>query len=427
MEVSTLGWSGVARRPHLGTGDTRACRSYPFAVTVEALSAAASACADGETDLAAFRWMRPLAVAAIAVVVTAAFNTHPAPGVNGEHLAVSVVLIVFAAGTIGVIRLPAGSSTVLFPLMAVVVLAAATLIGLQPDGPGFLGVFPAVSAAALRLPSRAAALVAALAVAALAVAWTFGNGHRPVIGIVLNEFGVAAFFLLAVFARRYREANDRAQQLIAELNETRAAQAQAAALGERQRLAREMHDVLAHSLSGLALNLEGARLLAERADTDPQIADAIGRAQRLAKTGLEEARRAIGMLRGDALPGPERLAELAAEFEADTGIACAFTVDGAQRALRSDGQLTVYRVAQEALTNIRKHANPDRVELRLVFQPAGTELTVEDHRVAGERPPPGDGSGYGLTGMRERAELLGGTLTAAPTADGFRVALWVPA
>jgi len=396
-------------------------------VTVEALSAAASACADGETDLAAFRWMRPLAVAAIAVVVTAAFNTHPAPGVNGEHLAVSVVLIVFAAGTIGVIRLPAGSSTVLFPLMAVVVLAAATLIGLQPDGPGFLGVFPAVSAAALRLPSRAAALVAALAVAALAVAWTFGNGHRPVIGIVLNEFGVAAFFLLAVFARRYREANDRAQQLIAELNETRAAQAQAAALGERQRLAREMHDVLAHSLSGLALNLEGARLLAERADTDPQIADAIGRAQRLAKTGLEEARRAIGMLRGDALPGPERLAELAAEFEADTGIACAFTVDGAQRALRSDGQLTVYRVAQEALTNIRKHANPDRVELRLVFQPAGTELTVEDHRVAGERPPPGDGSGYGLTGMRERAELLGGTLTAAPTADGFRVALWVPA
>ena len=62
-------------------------------MTVEALSAAASACADGETDLAAFRWMRPLAVAAIAVVVTAAFNTHPAPGVNGEHLAVSVVLV----------------------------------------------------------------------------------------------------------------------------------------------------------------------------------------------------------------------------------------------------------------------------------------------------------------------------------------------
>jgi signal transduction histidine kinase len=79
-----------------------------------------------------------------------------------------------------------------------------------------------------------------------------------------------------------------------------------------------MHDVLAHSLSGLVLNLEGAMLLADQGGADPKVSDAIHRAHRLARTGLQEARRAIGMLRDDALPGTRRLAGLAAEFEADT-------------------------------------------------------------------------------------------------------------
>jgi signal transduction histidine kinase len=166
--------------------------------------------------------------------------------------------------------------------------------------------------------------------------------------------------------------------------------------------------------------------LADRAGTDAQVTNAIGRAQRLAKTGFEEARRAIGMLRDEALPGPDRLAGLAADFEADTGIACTFTVEGDESQLDFDSRLTLYRVAQEALTNIRKHANPDRVEVRLAFEPSLTALTVEDHRSDGARPRPGDGTGYGLTGMRERVELLGGTLTAGPTSDGFRVTLGIP-
>jgi signal transduction histidine kinase len=286
-------------------------------------------------------------------------------------------------------------------------------------------VFPAVAAAALRLPAASSAAVAGTAVAALAVAWALG-GHRPVAGAVLNEFGVAAFYLLATFARRFREANEHAQRLIVELEESRDAQAHAAALGERQRLAREMHDVLAHSLSGLVLNLEGARLVAERGEADPKITDAIGRAHRLAKTGLEEARRAIGLLRDDALPGPQRLAELAADFENDSGIDCTFTVSGDERMLGSDSNLTFFRVAQEALTNIRKHACPDRVEMRVAYDSEGTRLTIEDFQTDGHRPPPGDGTGYGLTGMRERAALLGGTLTAGPTIEGFRVELWVP-
>jgi signal transduction histidine kinase len=411
---------------HPCAGDAAAPRPYSFVVSSKPPIPAAAVPAGPEgLDPPSYRWMRPLAVIAVGFVVTAAFQTDPGPGDHGRHLAVSVALIVFAAGTFAIVRLPAAAPKVQLPLLIMVVLAAAALVGLQPNGPGFLGVFPAVSAAALRLPARPGAAVAAVAVIAVAVAWAL-SGRHPVTGVVLNEFGVVAFYLLARFARRYQETNERAQRLIVELEETRAAQAQAAALGERQRLAREMHDVLAHSLSGLVLNLEGARLIAERGDVDPKVADAIGRAHRLAKTGLEEARRAIGMLRDDALPGPQRLAELADEFESETGVACQFNVNGEEREVGSDSRLTLYRVAQEALTNVRKHARPDRVQIGLAYEPTGTRLTIEDFRISADRPPPGDGTGYGLTGMRERAELLGGTLTAGPASHGFRVELWIP-
>ncbi|HZQ58443.1 MAG TPA: histidine kinase, partial [Acidimicrobiales bacterium] len=289
------------------------------------------------------------------------------------------------------------------------------------------GVFPAVAAATLRLPPVAGASVAAVGMAALAVAWGL-RGHHTATGIILNEFGVVAFFAVGTMARRLREANEHAHSLIAELEGTRAAQAQAAALGERQRLAREMHDVLAHSLSGLVLNLEGARLVAARDGAGSDVAAAIGRAHRLAKTGLEEARRAIGMLRDDALPGPERLAELAGEFEADTGVACHVVVEGEAYPLGSDARLTLYRVVQEALTNIRKHACAERVEIALAYAAGGATLTVEDFEGGRARQTvPGGGTGYGLTGMRERAELLGGTLAAGATPTGFRVEVWVPA
>jgi signal transduction histidine kinase len=161
---------------------------------------------------------------------------------------------------------------------------------------------------------------------------------------------------------------------------------------------------------------------------DPQIGEAIGRAHRLARTGLEEARRAIGMLHGEALPGPERLADLAAEFSGDTGVACGVTVTGdSGRDLGIDGRLTFYRVTQEALTNIRKHASAGRVEIRLAYETSGTRLTIEDFDQCDEHQALADGPGYGLTGMQERAQLLGGTLTAGPTGNGFLVELWVPA
>jgi signal transduction histidine kinase len=267
---------------------------------------------------------------------------------------------------------------------------------------------------------------------ALALGWLL-SGDRPVAGIALNELGVVAFYLVALFARRSREANEQTQRLLLELEASRAAQAESAVLAERQRLAREMHDVLAHTLSGLVLTLESARLLAARTEVDGGVRDSVEKAHRLAKSGLDEARRAVGMLRGDELPGPGRLADLALAFEADTGVPCRFELRGIVHDVGADRQLTLYRVAQEALTNVRKHAHPEHVDVVLDFEPAGTRLTVEDvedaEGGASEEDASGHvpvGGGYGLTGMRERAELLGGSLAAGRTDAGFRVELWIP-
>ena len=381
-------------------------------------------------ERATYLWIRSLSAAVIVFVAAYSFHARPAPGDRGQALAVAVALIALCGATITVMWLawakPALHPAVQLGVPLLAVASAAMLVGLQANDAGFLGVFPALCFAALMLPVPVSAVVAGAAITAVSAAWVV-TGRVPVEGIILNDFAIVAIYFLSLLARRLRESNQRAELMLAELEQTRAAQAQAAMLAERQRLTREMHDVLAHSLSGLVLNLEGAKLLAGQGGADPQVSQAIDRAHRLARTGLEEARRAIGLLRGDALLGPHRLAGLAAEFTADTGIPCAFTVTGDESELGSDGRLTCYRVAQEALTNVRKHARADAVEIRLAYEPSGTSLTIEDSSTLGEPPAPSDGTGYGLTGMRERAALLGGTLTAGPTDDGFRVELWMPA
>ena len=177
---------------------------------------------------------------------------------------------------------------------------------------------------------------------------------------------------------------------------------------------------------------------------------------RQARPALPPARGSVPstrtVLRDDDLPGPDQLAALTAAFQADTGLPARFSSSGTPRELASAVRLALYRVTQEALTNVRKHARPDRVEVRLDYLPEVVSLTVEDYGIPPEGGPggyggagsppvrgvtggssPGDGTsppgeqGYGLTGMRERAELLGGTLDAAPTGAGFRVLLKVPA
>jgi signal transduction histidine kinase len=373
---------------------------------------------------AAVRWLRPLGVAIVALVSAAAVRTSPEPALQGRGLGVALALIGFTAGWIVTMRVRSAPPALQVPAYTLLIASSAALMWLQPNGPGFLGVFIAVSAAAMRDGARVGAVVAGVALACVVVAGA-AEGHRPVMSILLSCLGVTAFWVLALFARRLREGQDQAERMLVELEQTRTAQARAAVMAERQHLAREMHDVLAHTLSGLVLQLEGARLMVSRDGGDPELAEAVARAHRLARTGLDESRRAIGMLRGDELPGPERLDALTRDFERTSDVPCELEVTGPRRELGSDARLAVYRVAQEALTNVRKHAHPERVELHLGYEPEGTRLTVEDFGAVA--PAAAANGGYGLAGMRERAELLGGRLDAAATPSGFRVELWVPA
>jgi signal transduction histidine kinase len=376
---------------------------------------------------AALRWMRRLAPPLFVVVVAVTFSSGRHPGIPGRDVAAVLAVGGFALGALGALTARYRRAAVRIVFAVVLVASSAALMGLQPDGPGLAGLLAGLVLLAPRVPDRfpiALSIVGITCLAAVAVA----ASHDSPTAALLSAIAIVGFPGMTLLARRLGQANDQAERLLIELEGTRAAQAQAAGLAERQRLAREMHDVLAHSLSGLMLQLEGARMLVADNRSDPRLPGVIDRAHHLGKSGLDEARRAIGMLRDDELPGPDRLAGLAVQFQEVSGVPCQFTVSGQAYELPSEAGLAVYRVAQEALTNITRHARPERVEVHLDYEPCGTRLTVENFAMSWETPRvANDGSGYGLTGMRERAELLGGELTTAMTRGGFRVELRVPA
>jgi signal transduction histidine kinase len=373
------------------------------------------------------RWVQRLSVAVVGIVVVLAARADPGPGTHGTPLLVTLALGGMVAGAAGGLtgrwmprRLPDASLTLLL-------VASSALLWLQPHSPGLYAVLVTVGGVARRAPRRLSGVAGVLALGYLAVAVAVGDDAR-VPSLLGHELALCAVFTVVLLSHRLRRSNEQAEHMLIELERSSAAHERAVALAERQRLAREMHDVLAHSLSGLMLNLEGARLLAEQ-EGGPRLTAALDRAHHLAGKGLEEARRTIGMLRDEELPGPDGLAVLAAEFERDSGIRCRLTTSGEHRDLDSKVRVALYRIAQEALTNVRKHARPRRVELRLGYDKDGVRLAIEDY---GDGPPRPDatvrvpGGGYGLTGMRERAELIDGTLSAAPTPHGFRVELNVP-
>jgi signal transduction histidine kinase len=376
---------------------------------------------------AALRWMRRLAPPLFVVVVAVTFSSGRSPGLPVRDVAAVLAVGGFALGALGALTARYRRAAVRIVFAVVLVASSAALMGLQPDGPGLAGLMAGLVLLAPRVPDRfpiALSIVGITSLAAVAVAVSHDS---PALAL-LSAIAIVGFPGMTLLARRLGQANDQAERLLVELEGSRAAQAQAAGMAERQRLAREMHDILAHSLSGLMLQLEGARMLAAGNPSDPRLPGIIERAHHLGKSGLEEARRAIGMLRDDELPGPERLAGLAARFQEVSGVPCQFTVSGQAYELPSEAGLAVYRVAQEALTNITKHACPERVEVHLGYDACGTRLTVENFAMNTEAPRiANDGAGYGLTGMRERAELLGGELTTAMTHGGFRVELRVPA
>ncbi|WP_055494356.1 sensor histidine kinase [Streptomyces sp. TP-A0356] len=237
----------------------------------------------------------------------------------------------------------------------------------------------------------------------------------------LSPLATAAGISLAGYVVRLdAEMRGNALRLLTQERAARAAEAESAALAERTRIAREIHDVLAHSLSAQLVHLEAARLLIEGGADREKILERVVAARGMAREGLAETRQALSALRGEISPVEDFLRELMA-----TADGADVSVSGERRPLPAEASQAVRRVAQEALTNVRKHARGAKVHIRLEYAEHQVTLDVRD---SGGSPGElaGVGAGYGLLGMRERAELLGGSLEAGPGEEGFVVTLRVP-
>jgi signal transduction histidine kinase len=374
---------------------------------------------DDSAPLEAIAW-RCFAVILLAACIAVTFSTHPYPRFHGRDAVVLVSFVALVAAAIAAHpeRTDVPRRQVTLALVGVIV-ASGVLGSAQPHGIWVVGPYFAVIVGALKLDGRRSWLLLALATIPFAAGY-FAKGQ------VGGGLGFLSGIIPWFFAMRLLHyVSDQRNALQA----SREAEAKAAAAAERGRLSREMHDVLAHSLSALALQLETTRLLARSRGVDEEVTEAVDRAHHLAASGLEEARRAIATERGDELPGPERIGALVDAFAEQSGLPVAIEVHGEPHPLAPEARLAVYRTAQEALTNVRRHATAERVAVELTYLPGSTVLVVEDHAIDGSPPPIAvgvAGGGYGLTGMRERAELLGGELLAAPTVGGFRVELRLP-
>jgi signal transduction histidine kinase len=240
-----------------------------------------------------------------------------------------------------------------------------------------------------------------------------------------------AGLLLGRNRRDHRLRADQNAVLLAEAEQLREEQATVATLDERARIAREIHDVLAHALGALALNIQAARAVLTDQHDEARAVEILDQAQRLATDGLGETRRAVHALRGETLPLPEGLSELGAAHQRRHGARVTLEVTGAPRPLPPDAGLAITRTAQEALVNTAKHAPHQPVRIQLDYAESSTSLKVVNHLA--ENGHGGDAAGfatvngrYGLTGLRERLLLLDGTLSAGRTGSDWVVVAEVP-
>jgi len=259
---------------------------------------------------------------------------------------------------------------------------------------------------------------------------------------VLGEYvgAVAIVVLPAVVGRvvrRHREQERRLEELTRHLEHERERAEHAAVAEERARIARELHDVVAHSVSVIAIQSDAAEAALAR---DPSLArEPLQTIRGSAAEALAEMRRLLEVLRedgeGSELEPQPGLAQLPALLErAGAAGPVTLEVEGEPRPLPASVDLSAYRILQEALTNVRKHAGGAAATVRLGWRPAALEIAVRDAgtgangSTTGTQSPSGSGtSGHGLLGMRERVRLHGGELRTGPAPDGgFEVTAVLP-
>ncbi|MEU3095391.1 sensor histidine kinase [Streptomyces sp. NPDC006967] len=297
-----------------------------------------------------------------------------------------------------------------------------------------------VAAVGARWYSRLA-LTAGLCAAPLAQ-WRWPSEETGTAGnlalMVLQTVPFALAWVLGDSIRTRRAYFAQLEERAARLEKERAAQAKVAVAAERARIARELHDVVAHNVSVMVVQADGAAYVLDAAPD--QAKKALETISSTGRQALAEMRRLLGVLRtgehqeaGEYVPQPDvrQIEDLVGECRG-SGLPVDFKVEGTPRPLPSGVELTAYRIVQEALTNARKHGGPGvGASVRLVYFDDGLGLLVEDdgkgapHELYEEGGF--DGQGHGLIGMRERVGMVGGTLDAGPRpGGGFRISVLLP-
>ena len=311
-----------------------------------------------------------------------------------RHRGLPIVLCIMAAAS-GLTAVTAGGGQSLVAFAAVAAVAAGADLDPPADIPGGLAV---VAAGILPI-------------------WIAG----PLVGSGLGTLAgypllIAACLSLGRNRRSYRVQAQQSAALLEQYQRLRAEQRRADVLDERTRIAREIHDVLAHSLGALGIQIQAARaMLTDHQDVDRAV-EALSVAQRMAADGLTETRRAVHALRLDTLPLAAELNGVVNTHQQRYQVPVTFETSGEAWPLPPDASLALLRTAQEALVNAAKHAPGEGIDVRLDYGEGRVRLSIVNHlnRIAAAAAVNGPSSvgGYGLTGMAERLRLLNGTLLA---------------
>ncbi|TQJ75550.1 sensor histidine kinase [Streptomyces sp. SLBN-31] len=313
-------------------------------------------------------------------------------------------------------------------------------VATMPADFAMLVIVYTVAVMGTRWASRVGLAVGLCAATAAEIRWPVEHsstvGHVAVVIFQTVPFALA--WVLGDSIRTRRAYFAQLEERNARLEKEREAQAKVAVAAERARIARELHDVVAHNVSVMVVQADGAAYVL---DTAPdQAKKALETISSTGRQALAEMRRLLGVLRtgehkevGEYVPQPdvEQIDELIEQCRT-SGLPVDFKVEGTPRPLPSGVELTAYRIVQEALTNTRKHGGPNAgASVRLVYFDDGLGLLVEDdgkgapHELYEEGGA--DGQGHGLIGMRERVGMVGGTLDAGPRpGGGFRISALLP-
>ncbi|MFG3081211.1 sensor histidine kinase [Streptomyces parvulus] len=348
----------------------------------------------------------------LAVVVVGALTIRPM-GFAGQGLAVACLFVVNSAALLARSlpeqRVPPRAALVWLTLGVV---AAAALIGVGSSGTGYLFAFFLAGHAGHRLETRPALTVAAVCslLCTGVLYFHLGPGDPDLPWVLGLTTGVPV--LVGILNRSQRQAVRAALSAAESAERAARAEARTAVLTERGRIARDVHDVLAHSLAGINMQLELADALLDTGDLE-KVREANDKAHGLVKESLKQAQWTVHALREDALPLVESLTAMVES----AGHHDALTVTGTVREVPARVTQNLLRIAQEALTNAARHAPGGRVGVELTFAAASITLRIRNGR-ATRTATPGAGSGMGLIGMRERVALLGGSVAAGPVTEG---------